>query len=208
MTINIDISTPTPQTYVFTLAGVQADKIGVVAAEVSQVDLDPLKLASSAELDLDPVMVALHTGAACLPSVAGVDAGHGQDNVGGLAIAVIARLDHDASTGERGKIENRSIFRENGRNVAKDTETSLPKTKKKQRVGHHHMLDLIDAWVLKDSEGDNSACRAYNATIGVHVQSDVSVDFVRGLETIVVVRVSVQRDLGQELLPLFFQYMM
>jgi len=101
---------------------------------VRQVDLDPLELASGAELDLNPVVVALHTGAACLPSVASVDARHGKDNVGGLTVAVVAGLDHNTATGERGKVENRSVFWENGRYVAENTEASLEIMVLKKRI--------------------------------------------------------------------------
>lgn len=46
-------------------------------------------------------------------------------------------------------------------------------------------------------------CRsAYNSAVRVHVQLDMSVDLIRSLNSVKVMRVSVQWDLWQNLLPL------
>lgn len=112
-------------TYIFTLACIETDEIGVVAAEVCRINLEALQKTSGAQLDLNPVVVSLHAGTAGLPAITGVHSRGRKNDVGRLSITVIAGLDHPAAVSHRGKIKHGFFLGENGRHVAVNTKTSL-----------------------------------------------------------------------------------
>jgi hypothetical protein len=112
-------------TYIFTVACIETNEIGVVATEVGGVDLKALQQTSGAQLDLNPVMVSLHAGTAGLPSVSGVYSRGGENDVGRLSITVITGLDHTAAAGHRGKVKHGLFLGENGRHTTVNAKTGL-----------------------------------------------------------------------------------
>jgi hypothetical protein len=125
MMMVMDFSPSPPFTYVFALAGIQADKIWIVASEVRCIDFKGLQVSSGSQFNLDPVMVSLNTRTTRLPSVTSVESTGWEDKIRGFAVSIIACLDHLGAAGKRSEIENRVFVGEDGRYVSKNTQTSL-----------------------------------------------------------------------------------
>lgn len=112
-------------TYIFTVACIETDEIGVVAAEVSSINLKTLQKTGGAQLDLNPIVVSLHAGTAGLPAITGVHSRGRKNDIGRLSVTVIAGLDHPAAIGHRGKVKHCHFLGENGRHVTVNAKTGL-----------------------------------------------------------------------------------
>lgn len=112
-------------TYIFTVACIETDEIGVVAAEVSSINLKTLQKTGGAQLDLNPIVVSLHAGTAGLPAITGVHSRGRKNDIGRLSVTVIAGLDHPAAIGHRSKVKHCLFLGENGRHVTVNAKTGL-----------------------------------------------------------------------------------
>lgn len=71
-------------------------------------------MSSGSQLDFHPVVVSFSTRTTRLPAIPGVDSRSGEDQIRGLAIAIVTCLDNLGAAGERSEIQDRLFIREDG----------------------------------------------------------------------------------------------